>query len=932
MMPKLSTNVLAITLCLLPFTPLSTGQESKPTPPSDKDRVAAEALFTEQVRPLLVKKCYGCHADDPKKLKGELDLRTRESTLKGGISGPALVPGNAEKSLIFHAVTWKDEQLRMPPKERNRLTVKEIDLLKKWITAGAPWPKSTAQKWNDSPKGNSVVMSTSGGLSPDWTNRKYSRDDVWAYQPVQRYPVPFEGLDRKNINNPIDAFIQTKLKEKKLAPAPPADKRTLLRRVTFDLTGLPPTPDEIDAFLKDNTPQAFDKVIHRLLQSPHYGEQQARHWLDVTRYADTAGFSNDFERPNAWRYRDYVIRSFNSDKPFDRFILEQLAGDELEPGNSEMLIAVGFLRMGPWEHTGMSVANVTRQQYLDDVTNGIGTTFLAQPLRCAKCHDHKFDPIPTRDYYRIQAAFAPVQFAHRSVPFLSSENVKNFDQLIKRPERIINDARKRLAEIKQKHNRAVAKYLKDNALKSLNQVPVDNRPKRHYGLTPQEITEEKVLRKRIDAFVREKYRYAPYALSVYNGPPKEVRSNLAFHQMPKADQRKGKGQEISILLGGSLATPKDKVTPGVLTAVAGSNDTTSPSAWNTIPHSLQGRRLAFARWVASDRNPLTARVIVNRIWQQHFGKGIVTTPNNFGKMGAKPTHPELLDWLATWLVEHDWSIKKLHQLILRSATYQQSGNHPQRERLAQMDPKNSLHAFHSPRRLAAEEIRDAMLAITGELNRERGGPGVFPEINWEVALQPRHIMGSTAPAYQPSPKPEDRNRRTIYAFRHRTLPDPMLEVLNRPGADVSCPKRDETTVVTQVFSIFNGQTVHDRALALAHGTVKNFPEDNQRLDHLYRNVHGRLPTAEERRLCLAHVAKMLIHHKANEPKPVAFPTTVRRRMIEELTGTPVEWTEELDLMKTHQPDLKPWNVGPEVRAWKELCLVMFSSNEFFFLD
>jgi len=373
------------------------------------------------------------------------------------------------------------------------------------------------------------------------------------------------------------------------------------------------------------------------------------------------------------------------------------------------------------------------------------------------------------------------------------------------------------------------------------------------------------------------------------------------------------------------------VTPGVLSAVAGSNDAVTPTAWNTLPQSAEGRRLALARWIASPQHPLTARVLVNRVWQWHFGKGLVTTPNNFGKMGKRPTHPEMLDWLVTWFVEHGWSVQKLHRLIMTSAAYQQAGSHPAMDRLRRLDPGNELLAYFPPRRLASEELRDALLAVSGELNRELGGPGVFPEINWEVALQPRHTMGTVAPAYQPSPRPEQRHRRTLYAFRHRTLSDPLLDVFNRPGSDTSCDCRDETTITPQAFALFNGPSVHDRALALAVRLEKLTPDAAARVDCAFRLVYGRAATAKQRERCLDHVAAMGEHHRRHPPRKVTVPTSVEREMVEELTGQRYTFTEELDLMRDYQPDLKPWDVGPQTRAWAELCLVLLNSNEFLYV-
>ena len=402
-------------------------------------RADAEQHFLRQVLPVLKEKCFACHGDDPDDVKGEFTMLSRAGILRGGESGEAaIVPGNPDQSLVYQAIQW--DGLEMPPKENDRLTEPQVNAIRQWIAAGAPWPDAvpepsaspqspaeeervTEECAGESNQDQGIQIATSGGLSSDWTNRRYEAEDVWAYQPLRRVAIP-EVVSSTDPPHPIDAFILRKLHAAGLAPAGPAPNTTLIRRLTFDLTGLPPTPDEVDAFVNDGSPQAYPRLVDRLLASDGYGEQMARHWLDVVRYADTSGFSNDFERPNAWRYRDYVVRSFTQDKPYDRFVTEQIAGDELDPDDPDCLIAVGFLRMGPWEHTAMSVAAVTRQQYLDDVTHNVGVTFLGQGLRCAQCHDHKFDPIPTRDYYRIQAVFAPVQFVDRDIPLQPGENVR----------------------------------------------------------------------------------------------------------------------------------------------------------------------------------------------------------------------------------------------------------------------------------------------------------------------------------------------------------------------------------------------------------------------------------------------------------------------------------------------------------------------------
>ena len=891
----------------------------------------AEGLFAARVYPMFKAKCFGCHGDNPQTIFADFNMLTREGLLKGGQSGrPVLVPSNAEESWLYLALTGEQDGLRMPPKENDRLTIEEVEWVRQWIAAGAPWPDMSAfvadsDRWAAA---SGIQVKNSGGLSPDWTSRRYKTEDLWAYQPIQKPPVP----DVVGVSHPVDAFIRSGLEAGGLQPAPAADKRNLIRRATFDLTGLPPTPEEVQAFLQDNSKEAFGKVISRLLDLPQYGERWAQHWLDVTRYADSSGFSNDYERPNAWRYRDNVIRSLNEDKPYRQFVMEQIAGDELDPEDPEKLIATGFLRMGPWEHTGMAVAAVTRQQFLDDVSHSVGVTFLGQALRCARCHDHKFDPIPTRDYYRLQAVFAPVQFADRELAYQPYENTSGFAASMPRTSRILKEARAERQKLADKSDAAVAARLRDLGVEKAEELPEELRPRRRfYGLDSLERSLDKILAKRVAYYEREMKRYEALAFGVYNGPLQNLDKfgRSSMNPVPPPEEREGDVQKVHILTGGSVESPGEEVQPGALSVVNGFNSRIQP---HQIPGSMEGRRLALAQWIASPDNPLTPRVIVNRVWQHHFGgQGIVATPNDFGKMGAKPTHPQLLDWLAGWFIENGWSLKKLHYLIMTSQTYQQASSHPRMEKVREADSRNRLLTYYPTRRLSAEEIRDAMLAMTGELNLEMGGPGVLPEINQEVALQPRHIMGSIAPAYQPSPVPAQRNRRSVYAFRYRTLSDPMLEVLNKPGNEVSCPSRDETTIATQVFALFNSRFAHDRALALAHRLGKQNSDEGGQVETAFLLVLGRLPSAREKELCLHHYTKMVSHHGQHQPLKTEWPTQVRRSMVEEMTGVEFSWEEALDVMKNYVPDLKPWDVGSETRALAEVCLVLFNSNEFAYL-
>jgi hypothetical protein len=594
----------------------------------------------------------------------------------------------------------------------------------------------------DEPAGD-VTVATSGGLSPEWTGRRYERGHLWAFYPVTRPQVP------QAAGHPIDAFIEDRLAAAGLEPAPPADRRALIRRATLGLTGLPPMVREIEVFLADTSPDAFERVIERLLSSPQYGQRMAQHWLDVTRYADTAGLSNDHDRPNAWRYRDYVVRAFNTDKPYDRFVLEQVAGDEIDDQEPELLIAAGFLRMGPWEHTAMSVAAETRQQYLDDVTHAVGETFLGVGLQCAKCHDHKFDPIPTRDYYQMQAVFAPVQFADRPAAFAGWENTAAFKEGRARVERLLEEARAGLREIREKEDRAIVAWLVDRGMEitvaQAKKLPEDQRPPRHLGLSNEDLGVAKVWQKRQELLQRQMMRYEPLAMSIYNGPPR-IRLSGAPHPMPA--KRSGEAQPVHILLGGSLQSPGETVGPG---ALSGAENLSGLSA--QIPQTLDGRRLALAAWITDPRNPLTARVMVNRIWQWHFGRGLAANPNNFGKMGAKPTHPQLLNWLADEFIRSGWSVKHIHKLIMTSQVYQRSTRHPRMDAVREADAANAMLSFFPPRRLTAEELRDAMLTASGELNLEIGGPPVYPEsrgtswARWRrpISHPPRRRSGTGGP-------------------------------------------------------------------------------------------------------------------------------------------------------------------------------------------
>jgi hypothetical protein len=688
----------------------------------------------------------------------------------------------------------------------------------------------------------------------------------------------------------------------------------------------------MEAFLTSDSPAAFTEVIDRLLASPHYGEQWGRHWLDVVRYSDTGGFSNDFLRPNAWRYRDYVIRSFNEDKPYDQFVMEQIAGDELDPDDPEMLLATGFLRMGPWEHTSMSVAAETRQFFLDDVTNIVGEAFLATPLNCAKCHDHKYDPIPTRDYYEVQAVFATTQFAEREASFLPQEQVEISEYEKQRIESWIEETMAEQELIEQKEEAAAKAWFREKGLPYLpkrerRKLPEEKQPPRYLGLTFEDLGYRKVLQKRLQLLKRTEERFQPIAFSVYNGPVRVLNSEK---RLTKPDKPNGSAAKTFILGGGSVYAREDEVQPGVMSIVNSLAQSKELSSIE-IPENMKGRRLAFARWLTHPENPIFARVMVNRIWQYHFGKGLAETANNFGATGGKPSHPELLDWLTRYFIENNWSAKTLHRLIMTSRAYALSSDHPEFEKINQLDPENTWLTYFSPRRMDAEELKDAMLYISGELNQKVGGFPVRPEMNLEAALQPRHTMGSIAPAYQPSRTPEERNRRTIYAERYRNLGDPDLEVFNQPGSDVSCERRTESTVTPQVFTMFNGQNVRNRALAFAYRLREKFISDQACIEAALQHIYHRKPQPHELEASLAYLEKMKIYQQENTPPAIVFPATVKREMFEEMTGEPFSYTEKLHVYENYVPDLQPGDVDADTRALADLIAVLFNSNEFVYV-
>lgn len=892
-----------------------------------------EKLFALHVKPLFAEKCNACHGDEPDKLKGDFDMRTREAMLKGGdyFAGDVLIPGKGEESFLYLTTTRTEEDYEMPPKAADALSEEQQWHIRDWISEGAPWPDDERVHMIQEKYSEGIQMELSEALSDDWQNRRYKPEDLWAYEPLVRPEVSPEE------SHPVDAFINAKLEEMGLEAAAEAEPGILIRRATFDLLGMPPTPAEVNQFLiawEDDSSQAWSDLIDRLLESPHYGEQWGRHWLDVVRYADSAGFANDYERPNTWRYRDYVIRAFNEGKPYDEFVREQLAGDEISNRKDpEALVATGFLRMGAWEHTGMSVARVTRQLFLDDVTDSVGQVFLAHALQCAKCHDHKFDPVPTRDFYSMQAIFSTTQFAEVETDWIPEENLSGMKEDKALHQLRIADNNKRKAMLAERQEFYEAKWFKKKGLpyQSVKEAKKaglkgDQLPTGKLFEKPEEFALGPITNKWTNRFKWELDRYEPVAYTVYNGKTRTPKGNYGRIEMPKNPMKEGELEATAILGGGDPFSPTDPVKPAVLSAVPGGLD-------YEIPGTVGGRRTALANWITDPDNTLTSRVMMNRVWQYHFGKAIAGNPNNFGATGKKPTHPELLDWLAAEFIEQGWSVKAMHRLIMKSDAYRRSTNFSSPGFLQEKDPEGISYATFTPRRLSAEEMRDSMLLVSGELSREAGGIPIRPDMNMEAALQPRMIMGTFAPSYVPNPMPEDRNRRTIYAHKTRGQRDPFLEVFNQPTPDLSCEMRDASNITPQVFTLFNSEESLDRAIAFADRVLKERggESDEMAVRRAFMLAYGRQPVQAEVEASIQHWKEMTEVQKGITFEPRSYPTEITRRAADERTGELFSFDEKLRVYESYVHDLQPHEVDARTRGFADLCLALLNSNEFVYI-
>ncbi|HWB96540.1 MAG TPA: PSD1 and planctomycete cytochrome C domain-containing protein [Bryobacteraceae bacterium] len=747
-----------------------------------------QILFDQRIRPVLEKKCAACHSGGSP--SAGLNMATFDSLLTGGKHGAAIVPGDSKDSLLLQYVRG-ERGPKMPM--GGALDTATIDGLAKSIDQMKAAPAS--------PKKADPYLT--------WLLHRPSKPAIPAVR------------DAAWVKNPIDAFILAKLEAKGLQPAPPASKRVWLRRVYFDLIGLPPTPADIDAFQSDNSDNAYEKVVDKLLADPRYGERWGRHWLDLARFAESDGFAIDGERPTAWRYRDYVIRAFNQDKHFDTFVKEQIAGDEMQEGErSEHLVALGFLRMGTWE-ADANFKTQLRQDVLNELTGTIGQVFLGLTVGCARCHDHKYDPIPQRDFYRLQAFFAPMRVEDRAAPFLEAEHPKLMRAKMRSYEDQsdeANDALKKIEDRLKEKFAALKKSKPDDKkggdfMKTLK----DAKDATFTAAERQEWNQAKDRARKVTEMVA---RYRPVAYSV---------SDVVPPQVPAV-------ADTYVLGGGELANKGEKVEPGFPQAIGGSRD----AAKIPFAGGSSGRRTALAEWIASADNPLTARVIVNRLWQHHFGEGIVRTPSDFGINGERPTHPELLDWLATQLVEKQWSLKAMHRLMLTSNAYRQSTENPQYQEYAEADPKNQLLWRMNWLRLEGEAVRDSVLAASGHLQAADGGPGVFVSVPADVA------SGFEFFKWFPSSE-QEQARRTIYTFQRRSVMNPMIEVFDGANMSEVCSRRSTTVVPTQAFTLLNSKFIHSEAKRFAERVIEFAgPDRKKEVDEAFRLTVGRLPSPQER--------------------------------------------------------------------------------------
>jgi len=763
--------------------------EPGPTPEQAK-------FFENEVQPLLKAHCFSCHGGE-KKIKGGLRLTTRAALLKGGDSGPVILLDKPQESPLLEAL--QHNELKMPP--RAKLPQAQIDILTKWVKMGVPYAN-----------GGPETIVRHGPPPVDDKARNF-----WAFRPVVRPDVP-KVKEKTWVRNPLDAFVLAGLEQKGLPPAAPASKASLLRRVYYTVTGLPPTPAQVDAFLADTSPDAYEKVVDALLASRHYGEHWGRHWLDLVRYAETNSFERDGAKPFAYGYRDYVIRAFNQDKPYDRFLREQLAGDELDEVTPDSIIATGYYRLGTWDDEAPD-RTLAFYDELDDILATTGQTFLGLTVNCARCHDHKIDPFTQKDYYSLLSFFHGIRRYGNGLDSLRT--VCTEEERRKQQDRIAGHKQK-LAEV-------------DRQLAAI----------------------EKDVRPLLEGGERDDFKYETNRLTLVNKrAPKETCTRYSALCKQKQDLKRSTPQalvqvlcvteegrtprETFVLQRGNPQNKGVKVGPAFPSVLTTANATPPTIPAPAANAHTSGRRRVLADWIAQGKNPLTARVMVNRAFQYHFGRGIVRSTSNFGYMGNPPTHPELLDYLASEFVAGGWKLKPLHRMILTSNAFRMSSQAD--ASLTAKDPENDLLGRFDLRRLTAEEVRDSILAVSGNLNLDKtAGPSVYPVMPQEV------LSGQSMPGNGwGKSTPEEAAARSVFVHIKRSLAVPLLAVFDAPDPDTPCPVRFNTTQPTQALGMINGAFINGQAKVFADGLSKEAgPDEKAQVRLALRRVLQRTPSQAE---------------------------------------------------------------------------------------
>ncbi len=773
--------------------------------------LGANDPFQSEIQPILVQHCLACHGPDTQ-LSG-LDLSTLEGLLSGGARhGPVLVPGHPEQSVLIQVL--EGHLTPSMPMGSARLPDGKIRAIAKWIEQFKPAPDhANANAW-------SPFRASGRPDAPDVSRKSW-------------------------IRNPVDRFILARLEAQGIDPAPGADRRLLMRRLYFNLIGEPPAPNEVDAFLSDTDAEAYDRLVDKLLGDPRYGERWGRHWLDVTRYADTTGGEANREMYHMWRYRDYVIDAFNEDKPYDDFVKEQLAADEFAPTDPDRRVATAFLRLGAPPQS--QIRRVARQQHLNEVTGTVGSVFLGLSLSCAQCHDHKYDPIPTKDFYRFQAFFLPIENINVDAEF-TQDTTRNMAA------RGRMAAAQRLKAAREDYaayeNQLLAKFR--SVLKEEGEDPSAATAASLRARLTDAVANGVVPRDEPSFSLAEKVEYIrrlSFVDGFRGGRDMGVYRRQLERHLPKIhtvdnarESPYSAGLPVQFVrIRGEVDNLGERVLPGFPSALTG---TDAPAS---MPLDSLGNvsrwRLPLATWIASPDNPLTARVMVNRIWQWHFGRGIVATPSNFGANGIRPSHRALLDWLAAEFVASGWSVKAMHRLILKSATYRQSSVRFS-EQASKLDPSNTLLSRMPGRRLEGEVIRDSILAVSGRLNRARGGPGVYPRLPEAMKDQ---MLVKNWPAWEPSSGPDSR-KKSVYVFQRRQLALPLLEMLDAPVPQVSLEERPISTTAVQSLAMLNGRLVAEESQYFAARLEREAGQDPQDQVRLaFRLAFSRAPTEAELR-------------------------------------------------------------------------------------